>query len=51
MGYVVEYKDPTTGRWKEANDFPIDECVYQGKTLFNVKIATLINFVMSVFHR
>nr|XP_034332878.1 twitchin isoform X27 [Crassostrea gigas] len=33
VGYVVEYKDPTTGRWKEANDFPIDECVYQVKGL------------------
>lgn len=31
VGYVVEYKDPTTGRWKEANDYPCDECVYQGK--------------------
>jgi hypothetical protein len=30
VGYVVEYKDPTTGRWKEANDYPCDECVYQG---------------------
>ncbi|XP_065941807.1 twitchin isoform X18 [Magallana gigas] len=33
VGYVVEYKDPTTGRWKEANDFPVDECVYQVKGL------------------
>ncbi|XP_061166987.1 twitchin-like isoform X9 [Saccostrea echinata] len=33
IGYVVEYKDPTTGRWKEANDYPVDECVYQVKGL------------------
>lgn len=34
VGYIVEYKDPTTGRWKEANDFPCDECVYQGNIPF-----------------
>ena len=34
VGYIVDYNDPTTGCWKEANDFSCDECVYQGNLPF-----------------
>ena len=44
VGYIVEYKDPTTGRWKEANDFPCDECVYQGNIPFFQVEAFMGNF-------
>lgn len=33
QGYCVEYKDPTSGRWKLHNDIPTPDCKYTGKWL------------------
>jgi hypothetical protein len=33
QGYCVEYKDPSSGRWKIHNDIPTLDCKYTGKWL------------------
>jgi len=49
-GYVVEYKEPDSNRWKTANDFPCSNPHYTGTLLSLLSLFTRVYFVFKLFY-